>query len=188
MDTIAIKSFEPLLQYSGAGFLNGKAPSLANGVMCFRARHSFLKLTMENFANDYNPKIWGHNGPTLLKKMMAQYCGIENPDDIYKLLILQNENLNQTLNTNSTEKKCNINIYPQEFFYPYNNHQLEYLFDKNSILNISAFINTFSVHFFGKVSAKYKVSLRDSNAYELFASSNCETVYAELKHRKFLFS
>ncbi|CAF0827672.1 unnamed protein product [Brachionus calyciflorus] len=178
LDTITIKNYDPLVNYSGAGFINGLSPSLANGVMNFRKSHPFLKLVMENFANDYNPKIWGHNGPTLLRKMMAKYCNVEN---VYQSLYLLNRT-QFTKNINDRNDNCDIFVYPQEYFYPYNNYQLKYLFESSN-LNVTAFIKAYSVHFYGKVSTKYKVDFRLNNIYEHFASSNCEITYLDLKEK-----
>lgn len=189
LDTITIKSYEPLLGYPGAGFLNGKAPSLANGFLQFSRHHPFLDLVMRTFASDYNPNIWGHNGPILLRRMMEKFCKVDN---VYRDLILEPENLALINKTSLLEKalslgkfnkksnKCNVHVYPQEYFYPYNNYQLSYLFDKRALLNVSAFINTYSVHFYGKMSSKMNIRLKDNSVYEHFASSNCEITYRSI--------
>ena len=153
---------------------------------------------MEKFAKDYNPDLWGFNGPILLRETMAKYCQVDN---IYKSLILNldyststttnNEtdfymnnsninNLNLLFQSNSSAR-CDLVVYPQQFFYPYNNYQLGYLFNKQAQLNVSAFMNTFSVHFYGKVSSKYKVKLKESSVYEYFSNQNCELVYKDFK-------
>ena len=168
LDTITIKSFQTLIGVNGAGFLNGKMPSLANGFLHFNARHPFIHLVMTNFASDYQPSIWGHNGPILLRRCMKLFC---NVNDIYKSLILTDKN----------ENNCSINVYPQEYFYPYNNYQLDFLF-KNELLNITRLKSTYSVHFYGKVSSTFSVNARnDNNVYLHFASSHCEFIFNDLK-------
>ena len=220
LDTITIKSFEPLLKYEGAGYIHSKsAPSLANGFLHFNAKHPFLKLVMEKFANDYNPSIWGINGPVLLRKTMETFCNVDN---VYEKLALANvkqfrDDLNETTAANTTvsnkisasilstlttlsftpslsapalqkpKQNCNIYVYPQDYFYPYNNYQLTYLFDKKAMLNVSAFINTYSVHFYGKVSSKHLVRFKDDSVYQHFASSNCEITYSDVRKRKTIF-
>lgn len=151
---------------------------------------------MEKFARDYNPDIWGFNGPILLRQTMANFCQVDN---IYKSLILT-LNFYDSLDTNDTDYyanntthdfnllnqtasslKCGLVVYPQQFFYPYNNYQLSYLFERGASLNVTAFMHTYSVHFYGKVSSRYKVKLKESSVYEYFASSNCELVYKDFK-------
>jgi lactosylceramide 4-alpha-galactosyltransferase len=168
LDTITIKSFQTLNGINGAGFLNGKMPSLANGFLHFNARHPFIQMVMINFASDYQPNIWGHNGPILLRRCMKLFCSV---NDIYSSLILSDKNKNN----------CSINIYPQEYFYPYNNYQLDFLF-KNELLNITRLKTTYSVHFYGKVSSIFSVNARhDNNVYSHFASSHCEFIFNDLK-------
>lgn len=154
---------------------------------------------MEKFGKDYNADIWGFNGPILLRQMMSKYCKVDN---IYKSLLLKintiDESLslkdNQTLDyftvsdklgpnivQSNSSLKCDLVVYPQEFFYPYNNYQLNYLFNREANLNVSAFMNTYSVHFYGKVSSRYKVKLKENSVYEYFASNNCEIVYKDFK-------
>jgi lactosylceramide 4-alpha-galactosyltransferase len=190
LDTITIKSFEPLLSYSGAGYIvNSKGPSLANGFLHFRAKHPLLELAIRRFADNYNPNIWGHNGPILLRNVFAHYC---NSSNIYKHLILNTSDQFQASDSNElrdsfatsknrTSIQCDLVVFPQEYFYPYNNYELGYLFDKRAQLNVSAFINTYSVHFYGKMSYKYDVTLNDNNVYEHFASGNCELTYRHFR-------
>ena len=165
---------------------------------------------MEKFAQDYNPNIWGFNGPILLRQQISKYCQVDN---IYKSLLLKVNIIdsslsNSTINLvdNNIEKdnksldyittnnrkssefivtnsssKCDLVVFPQNFFYPYNNHQLDYLFDKNAQLNVSVFMDTYSVHFYGKVSSNYRIKIRKNSVYEYFASSNCELIYKNFK-------
>jgi hypothetical protein len=189
LDTITIKSYEPLLPYSGAGYiLNNKGPSLANGFLHFRAKHPLLEQAIHRFADNYNPNIWGHNGPILLRNTFADYC---NSSNIYKDLALNattpdgvgdgGENNSTNNNPTSVRPSCDLVVFPQEYFYPYNNYELTYLFDKKAQLNVSAFINTYSVHFYGKMSYKYDVTLNDNSVYEHFASGNCELIYRKFR-------
>ena len=158
---------------------------------------------MEKFAQDYNPHIWGFNGPILLRQQMSKYCQVEN---IYKSLLLKvniidsssnSSSVNNLVDNSSIEKdnksldyitltnkvssefivstsssKCDLVVFPQNFFYPYNNHQLDYLFDKDAQLNVSVFMDTYSVHFYGKVSSNYRIKIRKNSVYEYFANNN----------------
>ena len=164
---------------------------------------------MEKFAQSYNPNIWGFNGPILLRETMSSYCKVDN---IYQSLLLKPASVssaedptanltdsflsNQTVSfennpsefvSTASSDACQLVVFPQEFFYPYNNYQLTYFFDKNAQLNVSAFVNTYSVHFYSKVSSTYKVRYKQNSAFEYFASQNCEVVYRDFKLGLFTF-
>ena len=61
---------------------------------------------MEKFAQDYNPNIWGFNGPILLRQQISKYCQVDN---IYKSLLL-NVNIIDSSLSNSTINLVDNNI------------------------------------------------------------------------------
>ena len=74
LDTIAVKSFETLTKISGAGYLSEDGPSLGNGFLHFTKEHAYLSYLMSEFQAEYNPHLWGVNGPSLLIKTLTSFC------------------------------------------------------------------------------------------------------------------
>lgn len=71
--------------------------------------------------------------------------------------------------------KCGISILPEEYFYPYPWEKFELLFKKDGLIDIKKVTNTFSVHFYGKLSSNF---LAEQNSiYEYFAKNNCPYSY-----------
>jgi hypothetical protein len=176
LDTIAVKSFEALMNKSGAGYLYENGASLGNGFLHFTKRHSFVEFLMNEIQLKYNPNIWAANGPVLLKESLKSFCQF---DDIYKMLMKKSEN--------STSKfhKCNdLIIYPKNYFFPYTwyNPDLADLFLKNARIDISRIIDSYSIHFYGKMSTdNYRVGINDFSLYEYLAAHNCPLVYEHVK-------
>ena len=189
LDTICLKSFEDLLDFSGVGYLNEWGESLGNGFIIFKKNHSFLLDSISDFARSYDPNIWAVNGPLLIKKVLRIYCNVSN---IYSsLMVSENEGevpiksiTNQSLF--QTNHKCSdIVIFPERFFYPYtwiNEYGL--LYEKNSSVKISLLKNTYSLHFYSAGTDGNSVKVNDDNLYEYFASINCPTVYKFIKKTK----
>jgi lactosylceramide 4-alpha-galactosyltransferase len=184
LDTIAVKSFETLSLKSGAGYLNENGDSLGNGFLHFTKGHSFLEFLMKEFQYKYNPSYWGGNGPTLFIDTMKIYCQF---DDFFQ--VLMNKKLNDT-NIKTVGRKCqDLIIYPETFFYPYTykNGELDILFGKNAIINVSKIIDSYSIHFYGSLSNKYHVGIHDFSFYEYLAAQNCPIIYEHVKKNEIKF-
>jgi hypothetical protein len=185
LDTIATKSFETLVYKSGAGYLSERdGASLGNGFLHFTKNHSFLEFLMNQFKLRYTSDYWGANGPTLLIESLKAYCQY---GDIFRVL------MNHTLDSNTTKsigQKCDdLIIYPEVFFYPYTyiNGDLDELFRKNAVVNISRIIDSYSVHFYGSLTNKYHVGIHDFSLYEFLASQNCPIMYDHVKKNEIKF-
>ena len=157
---------------------------LANGVLNFPKNHKLLEMLMENLSNDYNSHFWGYNGPLLFIRTIKKYCNLEN---FYQKLIINDDMIyNSELFKNKT-KQCDVNIFPERYFYPYSWQEYKPLYEKDGSLHINKFIETYSVHFFGKFSSQYPVNLGDNSIYEFFALRNCPIIYQLAKSRKISF-
>ncbi|XP_064419088.1 alpha-1,4-N-acetylglucosaminyltransferase-like [Latimeria chalumnae] len=56
----------------------------SNGILGFHDHHQFLWDCMVDFAQHYNGAIWGHQGPSLITRMLAKLCMLptfENSQD-----------------------------------------------------------------------------------------------------------
>ena len=171
LDTIALKSFDPLQHKSGPGYIHTNGPSVGSAVLHFAKNHPFLKYVMSEFQLKYNSNEWGANGPILIKKSLKSYCKF---DDIFKELMngIQDE-----------DHKCkDLIIFPKSYFFPYTwTGELEKLFEKNALINVTKIIDSYSVHFFGALTEKYKVSIHDYSLYEYLATQHCPNVYEYVK-------
>ncbi|XP_072266470.1 alpha-1,4-N-acetylglucosaminyltransferase-like [Pyxicephalus adspersus] len=50
----------------------------SNGVFGFSPQHHFTWTGMENFVQNYNSKIWGNQGPTLITRVLKTICNLPN--------------------------------------------------------------------------------------------------------------
>ena len=111
-------------------------------------------------------------GPILFIHSIVNYCKFKN---IFKPL------MNQT--SLPINHKCNdLVIYPEKFFYPYSYiYEINKMFDKNTSVDISLIIDSYSVHFYGWLTNEKKVGVNDHNLYEYLAAQNCPFNMSMLK-------
>ena len=72
---------------------------------------------------------------------------------------------------------CNITLYPENYFYPYRWCDSGPIFKKNGTNGISKINETFSLHFYGKMSAENRVYIKDDSIFEIQAMQNCHLTY-----------
>ncbi len=99
-----------------------------------------------------------------------------------KRLIIDQLKLNKSSDKNSAfyydePHKCNVTIFPANYFYSYSFMHANFLFEKNQSLVISKFMDSFSVHFYGKISVDQKNLFKQFSIYEYFAMNNCPKTY-----------
>ena len=184
LDTITLKDLSPLRKYSGFGYLYENGPSLGNGFIHFRAQHPFIYEVMKKFVEKYTAFGWGENGPVLIINTIKSYCNIHNLDN----LIIKDESLNSYITKNvtlmpiSVTSECDFVLYPMNFFYPYSYKKGDFklAFKQNSQLDLSRIINSYSIHFYGKLSSKLRVNLNDYSLYEFLAMTQCKRIYQEI--------
>jgi hypothetical protein len=194
LDTIALKSFESLTKYNGAGYLyENYQDSMGSGFLCFQANHSFLNYIMQKMVEKYNPDCWGCNGPTLLISSMKGYC---KSDDIFSELLMKPPSTNRAKLDLWVEKKmqalskCDLTIFPERYFYPFTIWKLPglpALFKLKSDVSMDMIADTFSVHFYGSATSKYKVKPGDGSFFDILAASNCPRVYEHVKSSRHKF-
>jgi hypothetical protein len=157
---------------------------LANGVLNFPKNHKLLDRMMDNLSLDYNPSSWGYNGPLLFIRTIKSYCGMEN---FYEKLMINDEIIYNSKLIKNTTKQCDVNIFPENYFYPYSWQDYKPLYERDSLISINKFVETYSVHFFGKFSSQYPVKSGDKSIYEFFALRNCPITYQIIKSKKISF-
>lgn len=173
LDAITIRNLESLSKYPGLGTLDDSG-NLGNGFLNFEKGNIFLLVALKEFVKNYNPYYWSYNGPRVLAKVLLRYCKIGSHKElIINETLLNDENRKQE---NAT-KTCNISLYPQNIIYPVSWIDKDLLFQHNSSLNLTKFLNTYSIHFYGKLTYKYKIVKNENSIYEYFAKKHCPVSY-----------
>lgn len=76
-DVISIRSIP------ASNFLAAQSSQFSsNGILGFQQHHSFLWDCMEDFVQNYNGQIWGHQGPQLITRMLTKLCNLTNFEDV----------------------------------------------------------------------------------------------------------
>lgn len=57
----------------------------SNGVFGFLPHHPFLWQCMENFVENYNSDIWGHQGPYLMTRILRVWCKLRDFQEVSDL-------------------------------------------------------------------------------------------------------
>ena len=173
LDTIVIKNLSPLRKYSGVGTLNNQVIEIGNGFMHFYKNHDFILYVLKQFASIYNPSRWDGAGPKLINSSLYSFCNLKSLSS----LLLSVDELKPFKSVVKSKNTCNLFLYPSEAVYPYHWIESAFLFKPNEQLNITKFLNTYSIHFYGFVTGKYGVRKNQINIYQHFASSNCPVAY-----------
>lgn len=198
LDTITLKSFEPLLDQGKNGFgdLKGSV-NIGIGLLLFKANSTYLKNVVQQFPKIYNPNEWATNGPILFHTVAKQFCQV---NDIHYHLMpgyFQKITINATYNEipaylNNTHECSDLRIFPQHFFYPFlwHNQEFKNIFEKNSkdnhVLN-KAVSNSYSLHYFGKLSSKFEPKPGDNSFFSSIAKKYCSFTYNYVKKNNITF-
>ena len=206
LDTVTLKSFQPLLDQGKNGFgdMFENYLDMGVGVLVFQSRLEFMRYVIENFPKIYRGDEWGTNGPMHFANSLFEYCNIDN---IHRHLlpgyqIPSNKTVFVTRLPNSNHKlvymdknhKCsNLNIFPSYYFYPLSLTEKKYLtiFKKNSSLNPyfwKAINSSFSLHYFGKVSSLEQTKPSDNSFYSILASNYCDFTFNFTKNNNLTFN
>jgi lactosylceramide 4-alpha-galactosyltransferase len=200
LDTITLRSFENLMNYSGAGYLYEYGDSLGSGVLIFnRPKHPMLNLTLRKLVDEYDPKMWGSAGPITLINSFKQFC---KSDNFYDSLMLRNdrkqkgsqedfdlEEILLDINVKQNNDNCkDLTVFPEHYFYPYNYQtNMRDIFKENAKMDLKKFKNAYSLHFYGKLSSNFTVKPGDSSVYDFLASMHCPIVYDYVKSNNLIF-
>jgi lactosylceramide 4-alpha-galactosyltransferase len=176
LDTITIKSIEPLLNYNGFGLQSDYPIDINLSNLIFSKNHLFLHEWMSEMIDEpYNKTrfIWGSIGKNNVNLKVEKLCETKLENIIIK-----------GLNTNIKSRKFNkskhdLSLFSTRFFSPLNWFNWEYLFISNQFIDISMFIDAYSVHFFSKFSSKATTNMKSNSIYEFYAKRYCPISFGD---------
>lgn len=205
LDTITLKSFKNLLDdgKNGIGYMYENYVDIGIGVLVFQKNMTFINYLIDKFSKTYSEFEWGINGPILFAKSLLDFCDIENihrhllpgykePNN-KTMFVTKGPNTNQKLVYMNKNHKCsNIQIFPEKYFYPLFLTERNYLniFDKNTTSNEKywkAINNSYSMHYFGKISAEKHSKADDKSFYSVLASIYCDYTFDYVKKNNLVF-
>jgi hypothetical protein len=141
--------------------------------MHFPLKHPFIAQLMFEFVSNYNPFVWGSNGPTRVIETLKIYCKFsQSYSKFYTKLMLGVEE------SHAGKDRCNITIFPENYCYPfkYYNSEPNLIFAENGEKEVSRLMNTYSLHLYGKFSNSLKI--RNNSVYEFFSKQYCKATFS----------
>jgi hypothetical protein len=197
LDTITLKSFEPLLDEGKSGFgdMFEGFMSINIAVLIFKPKTPFLKYVLEKLPLIYKPYEWGTNGPRLFFDATKEFCEVENVHYHFMPGYFQqmSENNKQTpVYLNSSHKCADLRVFPQQYFYPflYHNGEFEKIFEKdskNTYYLKKATSESYSIHYYGKLSSNFKPKPGDNSFFSSIAEEHCSFTYNYVKENNLTF-
>ncbi|XP_061438303.1 lactosylceramide 4-alpha-galactosyltransferase [Rhineura floridana] len=157
-DFIVLKNLNNLTNVLGT-----QSKYILNGAfLSFEPKHKFIELCMQDYVANYNPWIWGHQGPQLLTRVFKRWCSI---------LSLK------------SRKSCNgVTTLPREAFYPIPWQDWRKYFE---VVNTSElpklFKNTYAVHVWNKKSQGTQFEITSKALLAQLHSQYCPSTYKLMK-------
>jgi lactosylceramide 4-alpha-galactosyltransferase len=161
LDSITLRSFQPLLNYSGFPLESkGSTPVVTGSFFIMPKKHRLLYQLMEYFVVDYNPDDWNAVGPKLITKLLARYCNRTNAE----LLVGKKSNT------------CDLVTFPYTLHTPFHWLSIKKLFDPEEKLNYKDLVNAYQIHFNSFLTRDIKISWKSDSVFEFIAANNCPLV------------
>ncbi|CAN8021962.1 unnamed protein product, partial [Ixodes persulcatus] len=144
-------------------FVNSLVQSMndmvANGILFFDRYHPFLGDCIRTLVSNYNPHVWGQNGPVLMRSVFLRWC-------------------NATIVEDMVGKSCKgVTLLPRRYFLPLNYSQHSKFFrdsDAEEVWNASG--DSHIVHVYGSNSAD--VIAEPRSVYATVARRHCPRTFA----------
>ncbi|XP_075017575.1 lactosylceramide 4-alpha-galactosyltransferase-like [Calonectris borealis] len=140
-----------------------ESQDVLNGAfLSFKPKHEFIGLCMQDFVDNYDGWIWGHQGPGLLSRVFKKWCSISNIQ-----------------NNMSCKGVCALS---PEAFYPVFWNDWKKLFDTISSLELHKLLkNTYAVHVWNKLSHGTRLEITSQALLAQLYSQFCPATYAKMK-------
>ncbi|XP_063010283.1 lactosylceramide 4-alpha-galactosyltransferase-like [Melospiza melodia melodia] len=134
---------------------------LNGAFLSFEAKHKFMELCMQDFVQNYNGWVWGHQGPELLTRVFKKWC---------------------SLGTIKSMSCKGVSALAQEVVYPIPWQDWEQLFEAVSALELQKLLkNTYAVHIWNKLSHGTKLEIPSQALLAQLYSQFCPATYAKMK-------
>ncbi|XP_064483116.1 lactosylceramide 4-alpha-galactosyltransferase-like [Ornithodoros turicata] len=166
MDVLVLKNIAALRN----SVSRERFPAVGNSVLVFNKGHPFLLDCMREFASSYKSRLWAHNGPRLLERVLLKYC----PPELLR---------------NQPHLKCSgdVTVLSAEAFYPIPLAEWKTLFQPESTFKVlKATEDSYTVHLWNSYSKKKRLSIGDASAYDVMARFVCPLSYQVAKTQGFL--
>ncbi|XP_006177522.1 alpha-1,4-N-acetylglucosaminyltransferase [Camelus ferus] len=133
----------------------------SNGVFGFLPHHPFLWECMENFVENYNPGIWGHQGPNLMTRILRVWCKLRDFQEVSDL-------------------KClNLSFLHPQRFYPISFRAWRRYYEVWD--TEPSFNNSYALHLWNYMNKEGRVVVRGSNTLvENLYRKHCPRTYRDL--------
>ncbi|XP_061864338.1 lactosylceramide 4-alpha-galactosyltransferase isoform X2 [Colius striatus] len=153
-DFIVLKSLKNLTNALGI-----QSKYVLNGAfLSFKPKHKFMELCMQDFVDNYNSWIWGHQGPQLLTRVFKKWCSIRS---------LQ-----------SSMSCKGVSALPREAFYPIRWQDWKKYFEVVSSSELHhLFNNTYAVHVWNKKSQGTRLEITSQALLAQLYSHFCPATY-----------
>ncbi|XP_052645119.1 lactosylceramide 4-alpha-galactosyltransferase-like [Harpia harpyja] len=157
-DFIVLKNLKNLTNVLGT-----QSKYVLNGAfLSFKPKHKFMELCMQDFVDNYNSWIWGHQGPQLLTRVFKKWCSI------------------RSLRSSTSCK--GVRALPREAFYPIRWQDWKKYFEVvNSSELHHLFNNTYAVHVWNKKSQGTRLEITSQALLAQLHSHFCPATYDIMK-------
>lgn len=134
---------------------------LNGAFLSFEAKHKFMELCMQDFVQNYNGWVWGHQGPELLTRVFKKWC---------------------SLGTIKSMSCKGVSALAREVVYPIPWQDWKKLFEAVSALELQKLLkNTYAVHIWNKLSHGTKLEIPSQALLAQLYSQFCPATYAKMK-------
>ncbi|XP_052546629.1 lactosylceramide 4-alpha-galactosyltransferase [Tympanuchus pallidicinctus] len=157
-DFIVLKNLKNLTNVLGT-----QSKYVLNGAfLSFTPKHKFIELCMQDFVENYNSWIWGHQGPQLLTRVFKKWCSIRSL---------------------RSSKSCKgVSALPREAFYPIRWQDWKKYFEAVSSTELNELLkNTYAVHVWNKKSQGTRLEITSQALLAQLHSHFCPATYDVLK-------
>ncbi|XP_064487757.1 lactosylceramide 4-alpha-galactosyltransferase-like [Ornithodoros turicata] len=135
------------------------------GVMAFPPSHWFLTACLHDFAEDYRPQMWAHNGPGVIQRIIKrracnESCSLEG----------------------SVRVVDDVVVLPPKSFYAVHWAYWKWFFDKSEAMHVKRLTEeSYLVHMWNALSSTTIVKTGSGSPYDLEARQNCPRSYELMK-------
>ncbi|CAN7937406.1 unnamed protein product [Ixodes hexagonus] len=155
LDVVVLKKIDPFVN----SLVQSMNDMVANGILIFSRHHPFLDECLRALVSNYNPNVWGQNGPVLMRSVFLRWCEAAKVEDV-------------------VGKTCkSVTLLPRRYFLPLNYSQSHKFFRNRDAEEVwEASKDSYVMHVYG--SGRVGAIAEPGSAYAMAARSNCPKSFA----------